>query len=166
MDYKKYIREMKTKNRCDLTLLLANFKVLDNLIKDMARPFLHSKIDKVVALEAMGFIFGTGVARELKAGLCLIRKPNKIAWSTESIDFTDYTKQRKCFEIAKSAILPNEKVLIVDDWSETASQLKAAIFLVEQAKGIIVGISCVNIDDQAKNDKIISKYKLNSVINY
>jgi len=166
MNYKKYIREKKSKNRCDLTLLLNNYQVLNSLIKDMATPFLSSRVNKVVALGAMGFIFGTGVAQELKVGLCIIRKLNKIAWDTKSTFFTDYTKERKGVEIAKDAILPNENILIVDDWSETGAQLKAAIFLVEQAKGNIIGISCANIDNRAKNDKMISKYKLNSVINY
>ena len=166
MDYKRYIREKETKNRCDMTLLLGNYLVLNNLIKDMAKPFLSSGIKKVVAIEATGFIFGMGVAKELKAGLCLIRKPNKLAWDTKKTEFTDYTKERKGFEIASDAILPNENILIVDDWSETGSQLKAAIFLVEQMKGNIVGISCANIDDLVKKDKLITKYKLNSVINY
>jgi adenine phosphoribosyltransferase len=166
MDYKKYIREDGTKNRCDMTLLLGDHDALTSLVKDMAKPFLATKVDKVVALEALGFVFGMGVAQELKAGLCLIRKPNKIAWSTRSVEFIDYTTERKTFEIADGSILPGENVVIVDDWSETGAQLKAAIALVEQAKGKIVGISCANIDERAKKDKGISRYKLDSVINY
>lgn len=165
MDYKKFIREHKTKNRCDLTLLLSNHQALSNLIKDMANPFRSYQIDKVVALEAMGFIFGAAIAQELKSGLCLIRKQNKIAWETITTTCVDYTNEEKIFEIAKDAILPNENVLIVDDWSETGAQLKAAIALVEQAKGNIVGITCANIDKRVKSDAIISKYKVYSVIN-
>ncbi len=166
MNYKKYIREHKEKNRCDFTLLLGNYQLFDSLIKDMAQPFLSSKVDKVVGLEAMGFIFGAGIAQELKAGLCLIRKPNKIAWNIKSTEFTDYSKEKKIFEIASDAILPNENILIVDDWSETGAQLKAAIFLVEQLKGNIIGITCAHIDNRAKNNPEISKYKLHSAINY
>lgn len=166
MDYKKYIREHKTKNRCDMTLLLGNHQVLSSLIKDLAKPFRTSGVDKIVAIEATGFIFGMGVAQELKAGLCLIRKPNKLAWDTRGTEFTDYSKEKKGSEIASDAILPNENILIVDDWSETGAQLKAAIFLVEQARGKIVGIACANIEERVKNDPVISKYKLNSVINY
>lgn len=149
-----------------MTPLLNSRPALSSLIKDMARPFLSSEVDKVVCIEAMGFIFGMGVVQELKAGLCLIRKHDKIAWDIKSAEFTDYTGERKIIEIADDAIMPGEKVLIVDDWSETGAQLKAAIFLVEQAKGKIVGITCANIDERVKKDEIISKYKLNSVINY
>lgn len=60
----------------------------------------------------------------------------------------------------------NENVLIVDDWSETGAQLKAAIALVEQAQGNIIDITCANIDNQVKQDAVISKYKIYSAINY
>lgn len=166
MNCKNYIREKKLKNRCDMTLLFGNYKVFNALIKKMAKPFMCSKVDKVVAIEASGFIFGTGVAHELKTGLCLIRKPNKLAWDTKKTELTDYSKVKKEFEIASDAILPNENILIVDDWSETGAQLKAAILLIEQARGNIVGISCVHIDGRVKNDAFLSKYKLHSTIAY
>lgn len=166
MNYKNYIREKKSKNRCDMTLLFGKYKVFNALIKKMAKPFMYSKVDKVVAIEASGFIFGTGVANELKAGLCLIRKPNKLAWDTKKTKFTDYSKVKKGFEIVSDALLPNENILIVDDWSETGAQLKAAISLIEQARGNIVGISCAHIDGRVKNDTFLSKYKLHSAISY
>jgi len=165
MNYKKYIREKKSKNRCDLTLLFGNYSALNTLFEEMAKPFISVKVDKIVAIEATGFIFGAGVAKELEVGLCLIRKPNKLAWDVNRVEFTDYTKKKKGLEIAKDAILPNEKVVIVDDWSETGAQLKAAIYLVEQLGGNVVGISCAQIDERVKRDATLLKYKLNSVMN-
>lgn len=166
MNLKKFIREMKGKNRVDLTLLAADPTAIKYLIDSMARPFLNSKIDKVVALEAIGFIFGARVAFELNAGLVMIRKGGNIPWTTESLVFSDYTNTTKRFEIAADAIGPDEKILIVDDWSETGAQLKAAITLVEQLGGHVTGIACLNIDPRAKNDKILSRYNLFSVIQY
>ncbi|MCP4706737.1 MAG: hypothetical protein GY865_19235 [candidate division Zixibacteria bacterium] len=166
MDLKKYIREMDGKNRVDLTLLAGNVDALKYLIRSMAEPFQNSQIDKIVALEAMGFLFGAGVAFELNAGLVMIRKKDKIPWATKEFWFTDYSHKEKKFEIADDAIKPNEKILIVDDWSETGTQLKAAISLIEEQDGIVTGISCLNIDPQAKNDKILSNYNMYSVIEY
>lgn len=166
MNLKKYIREKDGKNRVDLTLLTADPAALKKLIKRMARPFITSKIDKVVALEAMGFIFGTGVAIELNAGLVIIRKADKIAWGIKSIEFTDYTNKKKIFEIADDAIKPNDKILIVDDWSETGAQLKAAISLIEKMHGIVTGIACLNIDPQARNNRLLSGYNMFSAIEY
>lgn len=166
MDLKKLIREMSGKNRCDLTQLFAGPRALQYLITTLAEPFRDAKINKVVALEAIGFVLGAGVALELKAGLVLIRKQDKIAWTTRSVEFTDYTHKTKRFEIADDAILPGDKILIVDDWTETGAQLKAAISLVEQMGGIVSGISCLNVDPQAKSDKTLSNYRLYSVIEY
>jgi len=157
---------MDGKNRVDLTLLAGNPEALKYLIKSMAEPFLRSKIDKVVALEAMGFLFGAGVALELGTGVVMIRKGDKIPWSTRSVKFTDYTKKTKQFEIADDAIKPNDKILIVDDWTETGSQLKAAISLIEEMGGIVIGVACLNVDPQARNDRMLSNYNMFSVIEY
>jgi len=157
---------MDGKNRCDLTQLVANPTALQHLIRSMAQPFLASRIDKVVALEAIGFIFGAGVAVELNAGLVLVRKKGKIPWATKSGEFTDYTNKKKWFEIANDAIQPKNNVLIVDDWSETGAQLKAAISLVESMGGVVSGIACLNIDPRARKDRTLSNYRLLSVIEY
>ena len=161
-DYKKYIREGK--GRSDLTGLFANPEILNSAIEDMAKPFLDQKINKVVALDALGFIFGTRIAEKLNVGLVLVRKSGKIGVKTKSISFTDYTKTEKSFEIAVDAIKPNDKVLIVDDWSETGSQLKATITLVESIEGNVIGVSCFNIDKPVFNDSVLSKYKLYSAL--
>jgi adenine phosphoribosyltransferase len=166
MDYKKYIREMAQKNRCDLTQLMSNSEVFNNAVKDLANPFLSSGVNKVVAVDAMGFAFGAGVALELNAGLVLARKAEKIAWTTKTTSFHDYSGERKELEIADDAIKPNEKILIVDDWAETGAQLKAAIFLAEELGGNVVGISCVNMDNPVRNDITLSKYNLHSIIDY
>jgi len=157
-NYKKYIREGK--GRCDLTDLYANPQIFNSVIEDMCKPFLDQKINKVVALDALGFVFGTRVAEKLNAGLVLARKEGKIGVETQSTSFTDYTKKEKSFEIAIDAICKNDRVLIVDNWSETGSQLKAVIGLVERMGGNVIGATCFNIDKPIFKDPILSKYKL------
>lgn len=157
---------MGGKNRVDLTLLAGNPEALQFLIKSMARPFVNYNIDKVVALEAMGFLFGAGVALELGTGVVMIRKGDSVPWTTKSAEFTDYTNKTKHFEIADDVLKPNDKILIVDDWSETGAQLKAAISLVEKMDGIVSGVACLNIDPQARADKVLSNYNMFSVIEY
>lgn len=166
MDYKSYIREMKGKNRCDITQLLSDPAVFNSLINDIAKPFLSEKISKVVALDAMGFALGGAVAHLLKTGLVLVRKGGKSAWIAETAEFTDYSHEKKNLEIVKDALKPTDKVLIVDDWSETGAQLKAAINLIEQLGAIVIGISCINLDRAVKEDEVLKKYKLHSVVDY
>ena len=157
---------MKGKNRVDLTLLAGNPDALQFLLKSMAEPFLNSHIDKVAGLESMGFVFGAGVALELGTGVVMIRKGDNVPWTTKSVEFTDYTNKTKSFQIADYAIKLNEKILIVDDWSETGAQLKAAISLIEEMGGIVKGISCLNIDPQVRNDRMLSQYNMFSSIDY
>ena len=157
-NYKKYIREGK--ERCDLTDLYANPQIFNSVIENMTTPFLDQKINKVVALDALGFVFGSRVAEKLDSGLVLARKEGKIGIKTQSISFTDYTKKEKSFEIAVDAISKDERVLIVDDWSETGAQLKATVSLVESMGGIVIGASCFNIDKPVFEDPILLKYKL------
>ena len=157
-NYKKYIREGK--GRCDLTDLYANPQIFKSVIEDLSKPFLDQKINKVVALDALGFVFGARVAEKLNAGLVLARKEGKIGIKIQSISFTDYTKKEKSFEIAVDAINKDDRVLIVDDWSETGSQLKAVINLVEKMNGIVVGATCFNIDKPVFKDPTLSIYKL------
>ncbi len=161
-NYRDYITEGK--GRSDLTKLFANQKVFSSVIEDMSKPFLGAKIDRVVGLDALRFIFAARVAEKLNVGLVLARKSGKLSVPSQQISFTDYTKTNKSFEIANNAINSGEKILIVDEWSETGSQLKAAIKLVESMKGTVVGVSCFNIDNAVYKDIELSKYKLYSVI--
>ncbi|MDX9973180.1 MAG: phosphoribosyltransferase family protein [FCB group bacterium] len=163
-NYRDYVRPGK--GRCDLSGILADPEAMTSLTEDMSAPFLEVAIDKVVALDAIGFVFGARIAQRLNTGLVLMRKPGKLSVETRSISFSDYTKTDKSFEIAADAIKPNESVLIVDDWSETGAQLKAAAALVESIGGKVVGLTCINIDSPVCKDEALSKYRMHSVIEY
>lgn len=162
IDFKQYVTEGN--GRSDLSKLFADRKVFDAAIQDMANPFRNASINKVVSLDALGFVFGSLIAKELGVGLVLFRKEGKVPVEKNSIKFTDYTKIEKTFEVASKAIQLSDKILIVDEWSETGSQLKAAISLVEQCGGNVVGVSCFNIDKAVKEDLALSKYQLHSVL--
>ncbi len=129
IDYTKYISGKK--ESIDMTKLLLDPVIFNSLIDDMRKPFLNKKIDKVVAIDAMGFVFGSRIAEKLGIGLVLIRKDGKIGIETKSISFTDYSKTEKSLEIATIALKGGEKILLVDDWAETGTQLKTAIKLIE-----------------------------------
>ncbi len=162
IDFRKYIKEGK--NRCDLSSLFLDHVAFNEAIKEMSEPFRLSSIDKVVALDSLGFVFGSRIAQELDVGLILFRKEGKIPVAKKIITFTDYTKIPKAFEVISDAITSGDRVLIIDEWSETGSQIKAAVSLVEQCGGIVAGISCFNIDISVKKDKELSKYKIYSLI--
>jgi len=123
-------------------------------------------ITKVAALDAFGFGLGGGVSYRLSAGLILVRKAGKVAWSVEASSFTDYSGTRKTLEITSDAASPVDKVLIVDDWSETGSQLRTAIALVEGLGAEVIGAACIHIETPVREDRSLIKYRLHSVLEW
>ena len=132
--------------------------------KALAAPFQNSEVEKVAALDALGFALGGSVASFLSAGLVLIRKQDKTPWNVITTDFIDYSSIEKRFELATDAISPSEHALIVDDWSETGAQLKAALRLIEQVKGQVVGIALLGCDEAVEEDIKFRGYSLHRLI--
>jgi adenine phosphoribosyltransferase len=159
--YREYIRFGH--GRSDLTLLYANPKILKNAISDLIAPFVDKGITKVMAIDAQGFALGALAADHLKAGLVFVRKGGKIAWKTKTIEIMDYSRTQKTLEIAEGILSKADKVLVIDDWSETGAQLRGAIDLAEKCGAKVVGAAAVNIDDKVLQDARLSKYILHDI---
>jgi adenine phosphoribosyltransferase len=67
-------------------------------------------------------------------------------------------------EIAVDALGAGDRVLIVDDWSETGEQLRAAITLIERLGGTVVGAAFVRAEHAVRQDPSLSRYRLHSVL--
>lgn len=160
-DYGKYIQGT---GRKDLTLLFADRDAFRDVVEKMAESFKTLSIDKVVGLDALGFVFVAPVAQELGVGFALLRKEGKVPVEKESISFVDYSNTIKKFEVACSALSPGDRVLLVDEWSETGAQMKAAVSLLEKVGAEVVGMTCFNIDQKVIDDPELKRYTLYSVI--
>jgi len=124
----------------DVTPLLASPDAFAAAARAMAEPFRALKPDKVLGIEARGFLFGTALARELHVGIVPARKPGKLPRATESISYgLEYGKD--CLEIHADAFGRGERVLIVDDVLATGGTAKAAADLAEKLGANVVGIS-------------------------
>ncbi len=163
-DYRSYLRTLPGKNRYDLSRLFATPEVLTQALTDLAAPFRTQGVTKVAALDALGFVLGGGVAPLLGAGLILVRKQGKVPWHTRHTTFIDYSGKTKGFEIAGDAVTPGDRVLIVDDWSETGAQLTAAISLLEGAGSSVVGAALIGMDSSVAQAPTLSRYTLQSLL--
>jgi adenine phosphoribosyltransferase len=115
----------------DVTTLLANPDGLRRAVEDMATPWEGSRINKVIGLEARGFILGGAVACHLGAGFVPVRKAGKLPGAVISQDYAlEYGSAT--FELHKDAIEPGAHVLIVDDLLATGGTAGAAIALLER----------------------------------
>ena len=120
----------------------------------------------VAGLDAFGFILGAPIALKLKKSFVPIRKGGKLPGIKGTIirtSFIDYSKKRKSLEISTNAIKKGDKVLIVDEWIETGTQMKAAIRLIEKLGGTVIGISVLCSHKNAKTKPLFDKYNCQAI---
>ena len=124
----------------DITTLLSNKDAFKEAIDKLAKTYQDKKVDKVVAIDARGFIFGGAVAYKLGAGFVPVRKKGKLPWKTNSATY-ELEYGTDTLEMHLDAISPGENVLIVDDLLATGGTAKAVTELVEKLQGKICGIA-------------------------
>ena len=126
----------------DITTLLQDAEGFRLTIEQMLAPYHDIRIDKVAGIEARGFILGGAIANKLDAGFVAIRKKGKLPRQTVGQDYKlEYGTDR--IEVHTDAILPGEKMLLVDDLLATGGTALATIKLVEQVGGDIVGCAFI-----------------------
>lgn len=163
-----YYRERmnKTKGRYDVAPLFSDYTLFNHLIKDLIKITKNLKFNKIAALDSLGYVIGSILAYKYKKGLVLIRKTGKIKaieGTTIKGFFKDYTHTRKGFEITRSTIKKGDRILIIDEWMETGSKIRAAIKLIEELGGRIVGVRTIAMQKEKRSLDLFNKYDLNSI---
>ncbi|WP_147125666.1 adenine phosphoribosyltransferase [Shimia ponticola] len=126
----------------DVTTLFADPRGLRLAVDQLLDPYVGTQIDKVVGLEARGFILGGAIAHQLSVGFVPIRKKGKLPGTTISQDYKlEYGEA--IVEVHDDAIQAGEKILLVDDLLATGGTAEAGIKLVERLGGEIVGCAFV-----------------------
>jgi adenine phosphoribosyltransferase len=124
----------------DITPLLNDRRAFAATVAGLAAPFRDAGVDHVIGLEARGFIFGAPVALELGAGFVPARKAGKLPSRTIGRPY-DLEYGTATVEIHADALRPGSRVLIVDDVLATGGTGRAAVELVREAGGTVVGFS-------------------------
>lgn len=149
----------------DITPLLQDKKLFKIIIEALARPYVGKKIDKIVGIDARGFIFAAAMAYKLGAGLAIVRKKGKLPHKTISQKYSlEYASN--IIEIHKDAIKLGEKIIIVDDVLATGGTMKAAIGLVKKLKGKIESIDFLIELSFLHGRKNLKNYKLRALAKY
>jgi len=126
----------------DVTPLLLEAAAFDAALAAMTAPFVDRGIQKVVAIESRGWIFGAPMAQRLGAGFVPIRKPGKLPAACIEEKYTlEYGAG--VLSMHQDAIAAGERVLIVDDLLATGGTAAAAARLVRRLGGNILGLSCL-----------------------
>ena len=126
----------------DITPLLADENAFSSVIDLIVVHYGRGNIDKVVGIEARGFILASPVAYHFGAGFVPVRKSGKLPWESEREEYAlEYGTAT--LEIHRDAVSPGERVLIVDDVLATGGTARATARLVERLGGKVIGIACL-----------------------
>jgi adenine phosphoribosyltransferase len=126
----------------DITPVLSDPIAFSTLIDLIVVHFGRGNVDKVVGIEARGFILASPVAYHFGAGFVPVRKEGKLPSATVSREY-ELEYGTATLEIHRDAVRPGERVLIVDDVLATGGTARATASLVEQIGGKVYGIACL-----------------------
>ena len=149
----------------DITTLLKDREGLRSVIDSLGAPYSGKGIDKVVGIEARGFIFAPAVAYAVDAGFVPVRKPKKLPAAIERVEY-ELEYGTDIVEIHRDAIEPGEKVLIVDDVLATGGTAKAVAKLVEKLGGKVVALGFVIELDFLKGREKLPGYEIQALVHY
>ncbi|HET9728869.1 MAG TPA: adenine phosphoribosyltransferase [Acidimicrobiia bacterium] len=126
----------------DITPLLAAPDAFAASVDALAAPYAGDQIDKVLGIEARGFVFAAPVAYRHAAGFVPVRKAGKLPWEIEREEY-ELEYGTDLLEIHRDAVKPGERVLIVDDVIATGGTAAATARLAERLGGVVAGFSFV-----------------------
>jgi len=183
MNLKNFIREVPNWpkpgiNFKDITPLLENSEAFKFVIDKLSEPFLKGHIeassggtlidkivDKIVGIDARGFLLAAPVAYKLGCGLSVIRKKGKLPSKTISQEYSlEYASN--IIEMHEDTIKKGEKVVLIDDVLATGGTARAAVDLIEKLGGEVVGIGfLIDLTSLGGKEKL-EGYKVFSLVEY
>ena len=169
-DLKKLIREVPDFPKpgilfYDITTLLKDPLGLHWAVDLLANHYVGQLIDRVVGIEARGFIFAPMVAYRLNAGFVPVRKPKKLPAATARATYSlEYGQD--ALEIHRDAISQGQQVLIIDDLLATGGTAAAVAGLVESLGGKVTGIGFLIELEFLKGREKLSRYNLHALLKY
>lgn len=149
----------------DITPLLADDDGFSSVIDLIVVHYGRGNVDKVVGIEARGFILASPVAYHFGAGFVPVRKEGKLPWDAEREEYKlEYGTA--VLEIHRDSISAGDRVLIVDDVLATGGTARATARLVERLGGEVMGIACLIELGFLHGRKALEGYDFFSLVQY
>ena len=148
----------------DVTTLLKDGKLFKEAIDKIAEKIDYD-FDKVIGIEARGFIIGAPLAYKFEKGFIPVRKPGKLPSKKISMEY-DLEYGTDSIEMHIDGINKWEKIIIVDDLLATGGTSRAAIKLVESLGGIVQSLLFLVELDDLKGRDILKGYKIDSILHF
>ncbi|HEU0157337.1 MAG TPA: adenine phosphoribosyltransferase [Stellaceae bacterium] len=147
MDFKQHIRSVPDFPRpgilfYDISTLLAHPNAWRATVESLAEVLRPQEPDLLVGIESRGFLVAAPLAYELNRGFAMIRKKGKLPGRTAGYTYAlEYGTDT--IEIQEDAIMPGQRIVVLDDLLATGGTMTAAIDLVRKRGGIVVGAACI-----------------------
>jgi adenine phosphoribosyltransferase len=172
MNLKSKIREItdwpkKGVNFKDITTLLEDKEAFRQAVDQLAGPYQGQEIDKIVGVDARGFLLAAPMAYKLNAGLAIVRKKGKLPSRTIEKEYTlEYASNTVAMH--DDAIRPGENIVLIDDLCATGGTALAACDLIERLGGNILGVSfLIDLPFLGGSGKLKELgYKVQSLVEY
>ena len=138
----------------DITPLLGDGQGFARAITELACRFDDVKADRVLGVEARGFIIAAPVAYRMGAGFVPVRKAGKLPWAVVREEYSlEYGRDK--LEIHRDAIHPGEGILVIDDVLATGGTAAATVRLVEALGGVVLGVGIlIELEDLGGRSKL------------
>ncbi len=170
MDLKKFIRDIPDFPKAgilfkDITTLLNDGNAFKYAVDQFVDHYKEQKIDYIAAVEARGYIMGGVLAYIMGAGFVPVRKPGKLPYEVNSIEYTlEYGSN--ILEVHKDAIKEGTNVLIFDDLIATGGSALATARLIKQLGGNVLGCAFIIELLDLKGRETLQDYDVFSLITY
>lgn len=126
----------------DITPVLADGRLFDAAVQHLLADVPPGSVDKIVGIDARGFIFGAAAAQRLGVGFVPVRKKGKLPWETHEQSY-DLEYGSNTVAVHTDAVAPGERILLVDDLLATGGTAAASLQLLSRLGAKIVGVRFV-----------------------
>jgi len=149
----------------DITPILSDAALFQQAIDALADSLEGKAFDKVVGIDARGFIFGAALAQKMGKGFIPVRKAGKLPYKTIAQSY-DLEYGTATAEIHEDAIQPGEKVVLIDDLLATGGTARAAVKLLNHLQADIVSIRFLIELSFLDGRQLFESHDLEAVITY
>jgi adenine phosphoribosyltransferase len=169
MDLKHHIRSIPDFPKpgilfYDISTLLAHPQAWQATVQRLAEAVRPHRPDLLMGIESRGFLVAAPLAYAIGSGFAMVRKQGKLPGKTVRFTY-DLEYGTDTIEVQEDAVIPGQRVVIVDDLVATGGTLAAAIDLVGQRGGEVVGAACI-IELSFLNGRSRIPVPLTSMVNY
>jgi len=149
----------------DITPILTNGQLFRLAVTIFTERYQRKSVEKIVAIDARGFIFGGALAHHLGVGLAVVRKKGKLPYQSHEIDY-DLEYGTGTLELHVDGVEKHQRVVIIDDLLATGGTAEAAAKLVEKCGGDIVEFAFLVELGFLNGRERLAKYPVFSAITY